>query len=194
MRNNETGEFEMVLGNKQLLSGFFVVVILFGVFFTMGYIVGRNSAPAAQPAETAAAPPAAAAPQQASAMPPAAAEAAKPAEGQPAESGPQPTTQPAQDTAAAAPPAAAPPKPAEAEPLAPVEPVAGATYLQVMAVQRAEAEVVVRTLREKGLPAIMAPGPKDLLRVLVGPYTDATALGQAKAKLQNAGFDAFVRK
>jgi hypothetical protein len=45
MKNNETGEFELVLGNKQLLSGFFIVVILFGVFFTMGYIVGRNSAP-----------------------------------------------------------------------------------------------------------------------------------------------------
>ena len=27
MRNNETGEFELVVGNKQLLSGFFVVVV-----------------------------------------------------------------------------------------------------------------------------------------------------------------------
>src|ERR1700733_1436818 len=42
---NEDGEFELVLGNKQLLSMFFVVVILLGVFFVMGYIVGRNSAP-----------------------------------------------------------------------------------------------------------------------------------------------------
>src|SRR5207245_8966674 len=32
--------------NRQLLSAFFIVVILFGVFFTMGYVVGRNSAPA----------------------------------------------------------------------------------------------------------------------------------------------------
>src|SRR5512138_761221 len=45
MKNNETGEFELVLGNRQLLSGFFIVVVLFGVFFTMGYIVGRHSAP-----------------------------------------------------------------------------------------------------------------------------------------------------
>jgi cytoskeletal protein RodZ len=42
---NEDGEFELVLGNKQLLSMFFVVVVLLGVFFVMGYIVGRNSAP-----------------------------------------------------------------------------------------------------------------------------------------------------
>jgi hypothetical protein len=43
---NEDGEFELILGNRQLLSVFFIVVILLGVFFTMGYIVGRNSAPA----------------------------------------------------------------------------------------------------------------------------------------------------
>jgi outer membrane biosynthesis protein TonB len=42
---NEDGEFELVLGNRQLLSMFFVVVVLLGVFFVMGYIVGRNSAP-----------------------------------------------------------------------------------------------------------------------------------------------------
>ena len=43
MPKNEEGEFELVLGNKQLLSVFFIVVILLGVFFTMGYIVGRNT-------------------------------------------------------------------------------------------------------------------------------------------------------
>ena len=46
MPKNEDGEFELILGNRQLLSVFFIVVILLGVFFTMGYIVGRNSAPA----------------------------------------------------------------------------------------------------------------------------------------------------
>ena len=40
---NEDGEFELILANRQLLSVFFIVVILLGVFFTMGYIVGRNS-------------------------------------------------------------------------------------------------------------------------------------------------------
>ena len=28
MRNNDTGEFELVVGNRQLLSGFFIVVLL----------------------------------------------------------------------------------------------------------------------------------------------------------------------
>ena len=45
MPRNDEGEFELILGNKQLLSVFFIVIILLGVFFTMGYIVGRNSGP-----------------------------------------------------------------------------------------------------------------------------------------------------
>src|SRR6266545_1873546 len=48
MKNNETGEFELVMGNRQLLSGFFIVCLLFGVAFAMGYIVGRNSSPSAR--------------------------------------------------------------------------------------------------------------------------------------------------
>src|SRR5215471_12336499 len=55
MPRNDEGEFELVLGNRQLLSGFFIVVILFGVFFTMGYIVGRHSSPLAGPAPLASA-------------------------------------------------------------------------------------------------------------------------------------------
>ena len=46
MPKNEDGEFELVLGNRQLVSVFLIVVILLGVFFSMGYIVGRNAAPA----------------------------------------------------------------------------------------------------------------------------------------------------
>src|SRR5579864_6280465 len=59
MPKNETGEFELVLGNRQLLSGFAVVAILFGVFFAMGYIVGRNSTPSARAADMQASQPAA---------------------------------------------------------------------------------------------------------------------------------------
>lgn len=40
---SEDGEFELILGNRQLLSVFFIVVVLLGVFFTMGYIVGKNA-------------------------------------------------------------------------------------------------------------------------------------------------------
>src|SRR5258706_14478150 len=53
MPRNEEGDFELVLGNRQLLSGFFIIVTLFAVFFSMGYVVGRYSSPA--PMNTAAA-------------------------------------------------------------------------------------------------------------------------------------------
>ncbi|MGH9591930.1 MAG: hypothetical protein ACRD5L_02480 [Bryobacteraceae bacterium] len=45
MPKNQDGEYELLLGNHQLLGVFFIVIILLGVFFAMGYLVGRNSAP-----------------------------------------------------------------------------------------------------------------------------------------------------
>ena len=35
----------MLLGNRQLLGGFFVIALLLGVAFARGYIVGRNFTP-----------------------------------------------------------------------------------------------------------------------------------------------------
>jgi len=53
LAKTEEGEFELILGNKQLISVFLIVVVLLGVFFSMGYIVGRNSAaPSAEAART----------------------------------------------------------------------------------------------------------------------------------------------
>src|SRR5271166_3761346 len=109
MKNSETGEFEMVLGNRQLLSGFFLVVILFAVFFVMGYIVGRNSTPVTQLAanrdQNSAVAPSNTRPQPASGTvpapqnpPEAAAEPPKEDADSATASEPQPTTQPARQT------------------------------------------------------------------------------------------------
>ncbi|MBC7924430.1 MAG: hypothetical protein H7039_02130, partial [Bryobacteraceae bacterium] len=38
-------EFEIILGNKQLFSLMFVVFVLLGVFFAMGYVMGRSTLP-----------------------------------------------------------------------------------------------------------------------------------------------------
>jgi cell division septation protein DedD len=198
MKNNETGEFELVLGNRQLLSGFFIVVILFAVFFVMGYIVGRNSTPSSQLAanrEPASAP-ATDRPQPASGSAPApvnppsaAADTPKDDTGANSPAEPQPTTQPARqaETKTSAPPSA----PAVA---APVEPAPGETYLQVTAVKQDVAETVARTLKDKGFPAVLSPGPAGKTRVLVGPYADLSKLGQAKAELERLGFSPFVKR
>jgi cell division protein FtsN len=43
MFQDQDGEREILLGNKQLLGIFFVLAVLFAVFFTAGYMVGRNT-------------------------------------------------------------------------------------------------------------------------------------------------------
>jgi cell division septation protein DedD len=197
MKNNETGEFELVMGNKQLLSGFFIVVVLFAVFFVMGYIVGRNSTPATQAAtgQTGTAAPVGGRPQPASgtvAAPqsaPSASEQPKDDAGNAPPSEP-PTTQPARQAETKP----APPAPAPASP-APVEPAAGEIYLQVTSVKGQDvAETVARTLKDKGFPAIVSPGLMGQTRVLVGPYADRAKLGQAKAELEHLGFQPFVKR
>lgn len=217
MAKNENGEFELMVGNKQLLSIVFILMVLFGVVFTMGYFVGRNSTPEM----TAAAPPArpvpettsSGRPEPAEGVPPSPAPASAPspstqpeaAEPKPAETQPvgaasnPPVTQPVVQRVADAKPATPPvPKPA-AEPAAPAaafsEPAPGQSFLQVAAVKRPEAELIVDVLKKKGFPAMVAPVPNDtLFRVLVGPMRDSAALAKTKADLETAGFRSLVRK
>ena len=203
MRNNETGEFELLVGNRQLLSGFFIVVLLFAVAFSMGYIVGRNSSPSAK-LQTETGSSAGAASQtpetrpQPAAQPPAAGGAPDATPGgvppgsgtppsdaaPPADTPPQPSTQPERGqgspSAPAAPvAAAAPPPPAEAVP---------GSYWQVLATaSQTSAEAMRQTMKDKGFPASLQPGPNNLIRVLIGPYTDKQSLGRAKTELENAG-------
>src|SRR5215469_6635123 len=84
----------MLLGNRQLLSGFFVIALLLGVAFGRGYIVGRNSIPSPRAQADATTPALGAAGSQ---RPPASADDPAPAvETQPAAEA-EPTTQPARD-------------------------------------------------------------------------------------------------
>lgn len=222
MPRNDEGEFELVLGNKQLLSVFFIVVVLLGVFFTMGYIVGRNSAPVGvetatrrdKPIDLGSPSPTGSAVQPSP---------VKPAEGgTPLSPGqvevtvtqpPQPVeTRPVAETPR--PPAEVPkPKPAEpvkaaearpprpepvnASPAAPrvTEPSTG-TYLQVSAVRRPEAEALAEILLKKGFRAVLTPSPRDgIFRVLVGPLRDAAEISKTKTDLEGAGMKSpFVQK
>src|ERR1700744_3769203 len=202
------GEKELVLGNKQLMGLFFVVVALCGVFFAMGYMMGRPSAktPLANPETNQA--PAATAPgvqqqvQQQSEPPRETAETATPA---PADPQPQPApieTKPARDTPQSAPVAEAPaprppPAPQTAAPATGVSvPQEGATYLQVTVLLRSDADKLVKTLREQNFPALVAESSKpDLFRVMVGPYHQTSDVADAKARLKALGFaNAFVQK
>ncbi len=207
MRNSETGEFELLVGNRQLLSGFFIVVLLFAVAFSMGYIVGRNSSPSAKlqtemgssagaasqtpesrPQPVAQAPAAGGAPDAASGP-----GGTPPADIPPADTAPQPSTQPERGPQPGTPPAASA---VAANPPAapPVEEVPG-SYWQVLATaSRTSADAMRQTMKDKGFPASLQPGPNNLIRVLIGPYTDKQSLGRAKTELENAGVHPVLMK
>lgn len=202
MRNNETGEFELVVGNRQLLSGFFIIVLLFAVAFAMGYVVGQNS-PRSSKLETATAatPVPVPSPVQDTGRPvaasPAAAETAPPA-ANPGDSAPPPGGSDAAAPAAASGAgnaAAAPPAASDASGETGAAPaLAAGSYWQAIAVPQADAEVIASSLKEKGLPIVLTPGTRNLTRVLVGPYPDKQSLGKAKTDLENAGFHPFLWK
>jgi cell division septation protein DedD len=202
MRNSETGEFELLVGNRQLLSGFFIVVLLFAVAFSMGYIVGRNSSPSAK-LQTETGSSAGAASQTPESRPQAATQApaaggapdaasSQPADIPPANTFPQPSTQP-ERAAPAAPTVAANP-PAAPGPGGTPETVPG-SYWQVLATaSQTSADVMRQTMKDKGFPASLQPGPNNLIRVLIGPYTDKQSLGRAKTELENAGVHPVLMK
>lgn len=227
MPKNEDGEFELVLGNRQLLSMFFVVVVLLGVFFVMGYIVGRNSAPLTAEPSTARktdgkplvvespAPKPASAPESGTSPSP---EASKPAESaaqRPVETKPElPKTESPKPEAVKSEPIKpstsrsepAVPKREAAKALRPVtpanpapsaQPVAGQTYLQLLATTKHDADATVEVLRKNGFPALDAEVPEKLgtFRVLVGPLAPGE-VNKIKADLQDKGFpgNAAIRR
>ncbi len=181
MKNSETGEYELVVGNGQLLSAFFIVALLLGVAFGLGYMIGQNSQ-RSKPQTDAAAGPApnvvTQTPVQPAAPPQAAAEQASQPADSPAPSeppAPQPTTQPARETIGATAPA---PPPAAAD-----DGPAG-HYWQVGAFKAAEeAQPTFHMLRDGGMPVIIKTLPDGLVRVLVGPYADKRALSNARQEL-----------
>jgi cell division septation protein DedD len=197
---NEDGEFELILANRQLLSVFFIVVVLLGVFFTMGYIVGRNAGPAQVDVASARKP-----------EKPIVVESPAPQE-QPRPETPAPVSTPPVSTKQQQPaeePKAEPkreekkkkepPAPKEKEKPAPASapPASGQTYLQLVATAKAEADVMVDVLHQKKFRAIAVQIPEkpELYRVLVGPLADGT-LNKVKSDLQSSGFpgDKAIKK
>ena len=209
MAKNEVGEFELVLGNKQLLSVFFIVVILLGVFFTMGYIVGRNSGgpagleaairgggAAAKPlvVDSPGAPPPT---QVATANEPTPPEPKKEEPPPVVVEKPKPVEAPkVEDHKAEEEKKAAAEKKKKKEAAAAAEPAAAVltgalsgTYLQLAAVPKSESDLLISVLRKKGFSATAGAGPKDsnLFRVLVGPLAGADAVSSTRASLNDAG-------
>jgi len=175
------GHYDMTLEGRHLLGIFFAVVLLCAVFFTLGFVLGRN-----QSASLRAAP------------------APAPASGGPQAAQPQPRdltfydrvegSKPKESIPATQAPAQAGPPPAAAAPQ--TQPSAQPIYLQVAAMsQEADAKRMAAELQKLGFDSEVRP-PKDdrLYRVLVGPLENDELAAAARRRLEAHGFKDVVRR
>lgn len=186
MAVREEGEFELILGNRQLLSVLFIVVVLLGVFFAMGFLAGRSTNASSASAKGSGDP----------ADRPRIVEPAQPASKPVAESRPPEQASTAATTEPAKPKVGqaandVPPPPPVSRPVTgggfTEAPPAG-TYLQAAATRREDAEAMLGLLKQDGLSGYVAPSPKaDMFRVLIGPLAGNEEVAAAREKLGSRG-------
>ncbi len=218
MASGEKKGSDLVLESRHLVGLFFLLVVIFGVVFTLGYLLGRNqydtklrsalgkpaasdepqgapSAPASEKATDRPAPPAGGKPDWEFYH------AAEPKAVQGHLESAKPTVATAQPTApklAASEPAA--PKPAAAQKpssalKAPVIPK-GSFTLQVAAMKReSDALALAHALQTKKFPAfVLNPEADKLYHVQVGPYADSQSAGTARRDLEAQGFKSIMKR
>jgi cell division septation protein DedD len=207
---------DFVLESRHLVGLFMLLVVIFGVVFTLGYLLGRSQydirlrAAVGKPPDEE---PAASVTPAKSKNKPQIVEAAPPQTGSDWDfyhsAEPKPTEdhlQPVKKTVAAAQPPAAPKpvavpakatKPAKSSspanaPLIPE----GAIMLQVAAVTSQEdALALAQALQQKKFPAfVITPSTDKFYRVQVGPYADNHAAGAARQDLEAKGFKSIVKR
>ena len=222
MPRNEDGEMELVLGNKQLLSVLFILVVLLGVFFTMGYVVGRNN-PSDEKLRLAVAknqfavagklPPLTVDPTSGTvSRKPSPALVETPAPVQPvtiepvgkepekkaAEKKEEPKKETAKKEAERKKEEA---KKIEPAPATPVIVAAGmfqttpspGQYLQVAAIDRPGATGMAEAYRKQGFPSLITPSSSPtLFRVVIGPFKNSEAVADAKLRLKKIGVDGAI--
>ena len=202
-------EFELVLGNKQILSFFFLVILLFGVFFFFGYSVGYDRAesdrelamatvdPIVESPEAVRIPDALLKKRPSREPTPEMAPVADGALPDPGKARVTPASRPAPTAEKPRPfrgrnPAAASPKKATPDPAA----VARSIHLQVAALRvQSDARLLAGKLSAKGYPAMLFnQGGDGWVRVLVGPFRTTDAAKEYRRKLKAEGFDSILRK
>jgi DedD protein len=208
---------DFVLESRHLVGLFLLLVVIFGVVFTLGYLMGRSqfdsrvraavgpplgsdapAAPAAEKSKTRPGSEDAQVPKKNSdwdfyhsADPQAAADHLQPPAKSVTASG-SPATAP--KPAVATPKTAKPAKPSGGAdgPLIPK----GAIMLQVAAVlHQDDALALAQALQQKKFPAfVITPGPDKLYRVQVGPYADNQTASNARQQLEAKGFKSIIKR
>ncbi|MGA8766071.1 MAG: SPOR domain-containing protein [Candidatus Acidiferrales bacterium] len=215
--NGKRGGGDRVLESRHLVSLFLGVVLLCGVFFTLGYVMGHNQyggpvhaadslengatsvRPSVKPKEVAAPPAAAPAPannewdfyakKNDNHMDPVA---------KPSVTTAAPSTAVAMrptNSAPAAHVANAKTVPAAARFQAP-RMMKGSVVLQIAALtHESDALAMADVLQQKHFPSfVVTPSTDNFYRVQVGPYPDERSAESAKAALDHAGFIAIIKR
>jgi DedD protein len=195
---------ELTLSTGKLLGLFFGLVVVCGIFFSLGYAVGKNNAPGASNVVMDSS--TVAANTSSGANKPAAGKLAPPDQTSNCSAGDASCSAPAQDANGAAnnPPAAQPSTESakatdstEAKSTAAPElSNAPGFMVQVAAVSKQEdADALVAALRKKQYPVIMVPNPANkLFHVQVGPFADQKDAEAMRTKLAGDGYNAFIKK
>jgi DedD protein len=207
---------ERVLESRHLVVFFLGVVLLCGVFFTLGYVMGHNQYGGSVHAEAAdaAVPPMRKTPKQATPQP-ARATAPVPANSEwdfYSKSNNNNLEPQAKTAAPAGLPRAIAPEGkasdvaspnggnAHAVPVSarfePPKMLKGSVVLQIAALtHQNDALAVADMLQQKKFPSfVVAPSTDNFYRVQVGPYTDQRAAEAAKSALDRAGFQAIIKR
>jgi cell division septation protein DedD len=210
---------DRVLESRHLIVLFLGIVLLCGVFFTLGYVIGHNQYDGAVHAAEA---PEVSAPIVHKASKPPASDSASATTPGPANSewdfyskNASNHLEPAEKPAPAAPPAATPTaapadKEASAPPVAtetakavpvssrfqPPRMLKGSVVLQVAAVtHQSDAVAMADALQRKKFSAfVLAPSGDNFYRVQVGPYRDERNAESAKNALERAGFKSIIKR
>jgi DedD protein len=203
--SGQRGGGDRVLESRHLAGLFLGVVVLCGVFFTLGYVMGRTQYGSsavhaaatrdnpAIPDRTAEKPPAEAAPGPVAAPAPANAEwdfyTKKDNDHL------EPAAKAAPPAANASPVAAGKSTPAAAR-FGPPRMLKGAIVVQVAALTReSDALAMADALQQKKFPSfVVAPASDNFYRVQVGPYPDERAAQTARGALERGGFKGIVKR
>jgi len=201
MASSKSEDTEITLGVGKMLFLFFGLVSLCGLFFGLGYSIGKNSAKPSAAAEISQPPATAGANIRPSAQKTNDAQNSasnltfykavgdKDADSQLAAKQPENS---AEDTT---PPPAGEAKPTEPESTVPI-PTANGYFVQVAAVSKQEdADALVDALKKKQYPAMIANAPSDkLFHVQVGPYSDIKDAEAMRTKLVSDGYNPIVKR
>jgi cell division septation protein DedD len=189
---DQVRDTEFTLSTSKLLGIFFALVIICGVFFTMGYMLGKSTSAGGRTEIVATVPSgnAAGKPSAANKTPEAAPSPAA-TNGDASAAGKNPD-QPAAQQASGKTPDPSNPQPTGEE----VKNGAGSSYMvQVAAVSKSEdAEILVTSLRKKQYPVFIANAPGDpLFHVQVGPFSDKKDADAMRTRLAGDGYNAIVK-